>query len=683
MEPKYISEKFKHIVFGGDYNPEQWLDTPEILDEDVRLFKLANCNEMTVGIFSWSALEPEEGKFNFEWLDKVIDDIYNAGGRIILATPSGARPQWLAKKYPEVLRVSNNGVRIHFSDRHNHCYTSPAYREKVSIIDKKLAERYGKHPAVIAWHISNEFGGECFCPLCQAEFRKWLKRKYGTLENLNKQWWTAFWSHTYTDWEQIEPPLSNGERGIHGLTLDWQRFVTDRTADFIRCECEAIKSAAPQIPVTTNLMGFYKFLDYRVIANEVDFISWDNYPNWTGDPSDINIAVETAMTHDVMRCLKKNKPFYLMESTPSHVNWRPVNKLMKPGVNTLSSLQAVAHGSDSVQYFQWRKSRGSFEKFHGAVVDHVGNENTRVFREVSALGSRLKKLDNIVGSIFNSDVALLSDWPNRWAIDSAAGFQSGNKKYLETLQSYYLPFWKRGINTDIIGEKDTFDGYKILIAPMLYMVSEELGKKLEAFVKGGGILVCTYMTGMTNENDLVHLGGFPGAGLRKVFGIWNEEIDTLYPQQSNTVEFKDGSKLTAHDYCELLHTEGAEALAAYSSDFYAGMPAVTVNRYGNGAAYYIAFRDGGAAIENLADELLRRAEIEKVFDGNLPYGVTVHTRQKYDEAIVFLQNFNSSEVTVKTEKEWKNVENGEALTGEIRLSGFETLILNIKSNSCN
>ena len=353
-----IIKSFTHIIHGADYNPDQWQDRPDILNEDMRLMKLANCNEMSVGIFAWSALEPEEGKFDFSFLDKAMDGIYAAGGRVILATPSGARPAWLAQKYPEVLRVRPDGIRNEFGVRENHCYTSPIYREKVRIINEKLAERYTGHPALIAWHISNEYCGECHCPLCRAAFREWLKAKYGTLERLNREWWSAFWSHTFTDWEQIVPPGPLGDKGLHGLNIDWRRFVTDQTVDFMNAEINAVRKYTPDIPVTSNLMGFFDELDYRRFAKSLDFISWDAYPQWRGnDKNDIPAAIGAAMAHDLMRSLRK-RPFFLMESTPSLVNWHEYNKLKRPGMNELSSLQAVAHGADSVHYFQWTKSRG-------------------------------------------------------------------------------------------------------------------------------------------------------------------------------------------------------------------------------------------------------------------------------------------------------------------------------------
>ena len=662
------------MIYGADYNPDQWQDRPDILKEDMRLMKLAGCNEMTLGIFAWSRLEPEEGVFDFSFLDKAMGDIYSSGGRVILATPSGARPAWLAQKYPEVLRVRLDGIRNEFGVRENHCFTSPVYRTKVRIINEKLAERYAGHPALIAWHISNEYGGDCRCPLCRAAFREWLKAKYGTLERLNREWWTAFWSHTFTDWEQIVPPGPLGDTGLHGLDLDWRRFVTDQTADFMNAEIDAVRKFTPDVPVTTNLMGFFYDLDYRKLSQSIDFVSWDSYPQWRGTEScDISEAIHTAMAHDLTRSLKK-RPFFLMESTPSLTNWHEYNKLKRPGMNELSSLQAVAHGADSVQYFQWRKSRGSCEKFHGAVVDHTGTENTRVFKEVSALGDRLKGLDFIVGTMPNVKTALLYDWDNRWALDNSQGFANKDKKILQTLGSYYSALWKRGIDTDIIGAADSFDNYRLIIAPMRYSVSEELSDKLKKFVKSGGTLLFTYISAMVNENDLCYLGGFPGAKLGELFGIWNEEIDTLYPNDRNTVNYEN-TEYSAIDYCELIHTHTAVTLAAYSQDFYSGMPALTVNEYGKGKAYYQAFRDDGTFADMLVSRLLKECGISGALDGKLPEGVTAHSRSDGENTYVFVQNFSDNEKKIETKSEWINAESKEKVTENIVVKPLQTLIL--------
>lgn len=682
---KIIIGKYPHMLHGGDYNPDQWQDSPEILSEDMRLMKKACCNEMSLGIFAWSTLEPEEGVFDFSFLDKAMDDIYNAGGRVILATPSGARPAWMAEKYPEVLRIRNDGLRNEFGERHNHCYTSPVYREKVRIINEKLAERYADHPALIAWHISNEYGGDCRCPLCRAEFREWLKKKYGTLEKLNYEWWTKFWSHTFTSWEQIVPPGPLGDSGLHGLTLDWKRFVTYQTTDFMKAEIAALRKYSQDVPVTANLMGFYGGLDYRELSKEIDFVSWDNYPEWQNNDNDIHTAKVASMTHDLMRSLKM-QPFLMMESTPSLVNWHRYNKLKRPGVNELSSMQAVAHGSDSVLYFQWRKSRGSSEKFHGAVVDHEGSENTRVFREVSRLGERLKGLDEIVGTLTISEVAVMHTWDNRWAFEGAQGFSNCDKKYMPTLTNYYGAFWERGIDVDLIGRDDDFSKYKLIIAPLQYMMPTKTAQKLKEYISRGGTVYFSYAAAMVNENDLCYLGGFPGAGLKEVCGIWNEETDTLYPGESNTVACVGGRKYKATDCCEIIHLRGAEPLAFYEQDFYAGSPAFTVNKFGNGRAYYQSFGDNGEFFGDVIGEILKECGVKGAFGGEMPHGVTAHSRTDGENVYVFLQNFTNTEKTVTADAVWTNAENGETVSGNIALRAYETLILKNTErtkNECN
>ena len=330
------------LLHGGDYNPDQWLDRPDILEKDVEMLAESGCNVVSLGIFAWSTLEPEEGVFRLDWMEEVIDRLYAKGIRVILATPSGARPKWLADKYPEVLRVDQARRRQLFGTRHNHCYTSPVYREKVRIINQKLAERFGNHPAVILWHISNEYGGECHCPLCQAAFRDWLKEKYQTIENLNSRWCTTFWSHTYQNFDDIESPSEIGETQLHALNLDWKRFVTHQTRDFMRWEIQAVQDAGSKLPVTANLMYYFDGLDYFKMAKDIDVVSWDTYPTW-GKAKDIAVARDNAMCHDLMRSLK-GKPFFQMESCPSSTNWQGISKLKKPGILFAQSMQSIAHG---------------------------------------------------------------------------------------------------------------------------------------------------------------------------------------------------------------------------------------------------------------------------------------------------------------------------------------------------
>jgi beta-galactosidase len=637
-----INPRFPHFLHGGDYNPEQWINTPEIWDEDIRLMKLAHCNVVSVGIFSWAMLEPREGEFQFAWLDTIIDKLWKAGIGIVLATPSGAKPNWMARKYPEIRRCTADGHRDLQGHRHNHCYTSPVYREKTTLINTKLAERYGKHPALVMWHISNEYGGECYCPLCKAAFRRWLREKYKTLDALNQAYWTEFWSHAYGDWEEIDAI----DISVHGLTLDWKRFITDQTVDFMRNEIAPLKRLSREIPVTINMMGLYTGLNYWKFAPHIDVISWDSYPFWHFTEPLWKVAAGTGFVHDLNRSLKM-KPFVLMESTPSQQNWSTVSPLKRPGVHRLSSLQAVAHGSDSVMYFQWRKSRGSFEKFHGAVVDHVGHENTRVFHDVAELGAELEKMDDVVGTTTPAEVAVIYDWENRWIIDMESGPRNEGKDYMPTCVAHYEPLWKRGIPADVIDMDQDFSKYKLLIAPMLYMIRPGVAERILRFVEAGGTFVTTYFTGYVNETDLCFLTGFPGP-LRKLLGIWAEELDALSETHTQKVQASSNNETglsgeyTARQYCELIHTEGAQALATYATDFYTGRPAATVNHVGKGSAYYIASRNDDRFTDDFVGGLVKKLSLRSSIDAKLPLGVTATHRTDGKHDWIFLMNFTDT-----------------------------------------
>lgn len=680
-----IGNKFPHILHGGDYNPEQWLETPKIINEDFRLMKLAHCNTMTVGIFSWVALEPEEGKYRFDWLDDIMNRLAQNGMKAVLATPSGAKPPWMSQKYPEILRTQADRLKDLHGGRHNHCFTSPIYRKKVSRINRMLAERYGNHPALILWHISNEYSGECHCPLCQNEFRKFLKNKYDNdLERLNHEWWTGFWSHRYTDWSQIESPSPRGEHETHGLILDWKRFVSHQTIDFLKNEIKPLRELTPEVPITTNLMGTFPGIEYRKLAKELDVVSWDNYPTWhTTEQPDWKIGLRTSFVHDLNRSLKQGKPFMMMESTPSTVNWQKANKLKRPGMHMLSSLQALAHGSDTVQYFQWRKSRGSFEKFHGAVVDHAGHENTRVFRDVAQLGQALEKLDEVVGTTAHSQVAIIFDWENRWALEEAQALARERLQYEETCISHYAAFWKQGVTVDIIGAREDFSQYKLVIAPMLYMTHPGVGERIEVFVREGGTFVTTYWSGIVNENDLCHLGGFPGP-LRGVTGIWSEEIDTLHPDENNSLLVSENSlglsgSYRVEDFCDLIHTESAQVLAVYGDDFYQGRPALTVNRFGKGDAYYMAARAGEEFLDDFYMALIEKLSLTRTIETKLPIGVTAQQRTDGQYRYIFVMNFNSKKEQISLNGIYTDMFTEAELQGSLELNPFDVKVLKAKA----
>jgi beta-galactosidase len=413
-------------------------------------------------------------------------------------------------------------------------------------------------------------------------------------------------------------------------------------------------------------MGTYPGIDYFRLAEVLDVVSWDNYPQWTGTDKDIDIAVLAAFKHDLTRGLKA-KPFMLMESSPSATNWRPIAKLHRPGVHTLQSMQAVAHGADTVQYFQIRKGRGASEKFHGAVIDHEGTEKLRVFKEVASLGERLKGLDAVVGTDTPSAVAIVYDWNIRWALDDVKGFLQKNTNYEQTVVDHYGAFWQLGIPVDIIdstinSNSKSLENYDLVIAPMLYMLRPGFAEALDAFVQKGGTLVTTYITGYVNESDLCFQGGFPGP-LRKCLGIWAEEIDALYPEDRNSIEWK-GRIYKISDLCELIHAEGAEVLGCYGSDFYAHRPALTMNCDGKGKAYHIAARTGRDFLLDYYRDLTGELGIKGAIP-NLPRGVTAQVRSDGKTEHVFVMNFTPQEHTIDT---------GDSGVGKKELSPWECFV---------
>lgn len=645
--------KTKKLLHGGDYNPEQWLDCPDILEKDLDMLTEAGCNVVTLGVFSWSTLEPEEGRFCFDWLENIINKLYERGISVILATPSGARPKWLADKYPEVLRVDSERKRALFGFRHNHCYTSPVYREKTAIINRKLAERFGNHPAVILWHISNEYGGECHCPLCQDAFRKWLKERYHTIEELNKRWCTTFWSHTYNSFDQIESPSPIGETQLHALNLDWKRFVSYQTTDFIKAEIHALREGGSKLPTTANLMYYFNGLNYFELAKAIDVVSWDTYPTWHKQEV-IETAYDNGMCHDLMRSLKR-KPFFQMESCPTSTNWQGISKLKKPGVLFAQSMQAIAHGGEGALYFQIRQSRGASEKFHGAVIDHYGGTDTRVFREVCHTGSALDKISELAGSNVKSAVALLYDWDSQWAMEDSQGPRNKGLHYKEALLKYYRGFRKLGLNVDLVDMTGDLTDYKILAAPMCYMFRNGFEEKVRKFVKNGGIFVATYWSGIVDDTDRCFLGGVP-YGLMDVLGIRSMEIDGLYDWEKNSLIPVSDNLLgldrtyTCKYLCDLVELRGAEAVMTYGDDFYAGYPALTVNAYGDGQAWYVA----ADAEKEFQVEFLRRiaekAGISCGVEGEIPEGLEITTRENSEATYYIYQNWGSQTVEIPLPK---------------------------------
>ena len=637
----------RKLLHGGDYNPEQWLDRPDILAQDIELMKKAHVNTVTLGVFSWSVLEPEEGVFNLDWLADIIHNLYANGICTILATPSAARPAWLAHKYPEVRRVRADRVRELYNRRQNYCYTSPIYREKVRIIDQKLARRFGDDPAVILWHISNEMGGDCHCALCQAEFRHWLQARYGTLAALNKAWNARFWSHDYTDWEQIESPAPQGENAVQALALDWKRFVSDRHIDFLKFERDTVKEIAPNAKFTVNMMYRFDGIDYFKMAKEIDVASWDNYPTWHKPSETVEeTALDTAMMHDLFYSMK-DKPFLLMESSPSFTNWQPVSKQKKPGIAGLAALQTVAHGADSVLYFQWRASRGAEEKLHGAVIGHDGREDARSFTETAQVGQELEALAEITAVKREKQAAIVHDWQNKWALEGSCGPRNAGMGYWDELKRHYNALAREGIAVEFVDQNADLTGYGLIVVPMLYLLTDAFAKKLCAFAQNGGTVIVTYWSGVVDESDLCRMGDTP-YGLTELLGLRRTEIDGMYDGETRRCVPSAGCTLPvaqASTLCEVAaldEKDPAEPLSLYDEDYFAGHPAAAVHRYGKGRAYYLASRFDEAFYRAFYHDAAKEIGLSPAWPEALPEGVLAVRRGSF----VFVQNCTEQPATV-------------------------------------
>ncbi len=585
-----MKKDFQYILHGGDYNPDQWLHVPGIIDQDFDLMKKASCNTFSIGIFSWSQLEVEEGVFDFSWLDDLFRRAEENHIQYFLATPSAARPAWLGQKHPDT-GIVDSGLwhsehRMRWASRQSACLSNAYFQERVRIIDEKLAERYGKHPALAGWHISNEYCTVCYCRTCLEKFYEYLRNKYQTLENLNQCYWTPFWGHRLTDWNQIHPL----DCSITGVVLDWNRFVTENTCNFFKMEIEAVRKYSDR-PVTTNMMGLYGSLDYWRLAKDCDFIADDCYPTWYPGITD-KVAANFAALHD-MHYAMKQKPFIIMECCPGIPQYKPYMRMRRPNEFQREMLLALGHGADGTMYFQWRRGLGGCEQQHGAVVGHDASDKTLMFKDVADYGSHLKNITEITGSQRKVEAAIMLDWDTRWSDTCMGGFSGKEvRKFDETVFTHYQALWQKNIEMDVIEESCDFTPYKLIIAPMLYCLKNGVMERIQQFVENGGTFVMTYLSAYTDEYGRCIPGGFPGGKiLRKVFGIWNEDMDGLTPETKQSLLW-NGKDYPVVDYAEYLHAEGAEVLATYQHEFYAGTPAVTVNHFGKGRAVYIGARTG-------------------------------------------------------------------------------------------
>jgi len=627
--------KLPHIFYGGDYNPEQWPE--KVWAEDMKLMQEAGVNLATVGVFSWARLEPRPGHYTFDWLDRVLDLLAAHGICADLATATASPPPWLSHQYPESLPRDAQMRMLYPGGRQHYCPNSVAYRRHAAALVRQLAERYQRHPALAMWHINNEYACHlpaCYCDTCAVRFREWLRTRYHDLARLNDCWNTAFWSQWYGDWEEILPPRIAPAGSNPCQQLDYLRFTHESFLSLCVMERRILEELTPGVPVTTNFMAAFKPLDYFAWAERLDFVSWDSYPEPSGGCDEV---ARNALMHDQMRSLKPDRPFVLMEQAPGHVNWRDVNVLKPPGMMRAYSYQAVARGADGVMFFQWRASRAGSEKFHGGMVPHVGAEHSRIFAEVRELGQELKQLDALVGTTVPAEVGIVFDAENRWAVE--LGGKVACFDYLAHLMDYYRPLFDQNVAVRLIQPAGDWTGCKLVIAPLLYLLTEAAANNIRRFVADGGVLVMTYFSGIVDEYDRVRLGGYP-ALLRDVLGLWVEEWQPLHHGVTRNLRVAgEPAPVTCSFFCDLAHLEGATALATYADDFYAGRPAITVNTFGRGRAYYLATRLDAAYLARFLAQRCAEAGVQPVL--RTPVGVEATLRTGGADRFLVLVNHHA------------------------------------------
>ena len=657
------------LLYGADYNPEQW--PGDVWLDDMRLMKLASVNMVSINIFSWAVLEPAPGHYHFDQLDRIMDMLSEHRIAADLATATASPPTWMSRLYPDILPVTRDGKRLSHGARLHYCPNSADYRRKSAELVRHLAERYRTHPALSMWHVNNEYGTRCYCDACATAFREWLQDRYQSLEKLNFAWGTDFWSQHYYDWQDILPPRIAPAQNNPGQCLDYQRFMSDSLLACYLAEAAILRETTPTIPITTNFMVAFKPIDYFAWAPHLDIISIDTYP------ANTTPAWETALTHDLMRSLKGGRPHLVMEQSPSQVNWMPQNPHKRPGRMRLQSHQAIAHGADGVMFFQWRQSKAGAEKFHSAVVPHEGSEHGRIFQQAAQLGAELKRLSpGVVGAQVPAQVALVMDWQNWWAAEYLPG-PSDRLRYWEQIKTYYRALHTMNIAVDIVPPDSDLSSYHLVVAPLLHLLRPGVAQNLEQFVERGGTFLTTFFSGIVDQNDHVVLGGYP-AELRKLLGIHVEEFDPWTREMSNEIVISEGFLKGIYPctlWGELLHLEGARALGVFARDYYANGPALTVHEFGKGQAYYLATQASDELVAGLMRHLCQETGVSPVLE--TPVGVEATRRVHTDgEAVYFLLNHNdTAEVVDLPMGRFTELLSGNEIEGWVEIAARDVTVL--------
>jgi beta-galactosidase len=667
--------------FGADYYPEHWPE--ERWELDARLMQEAGFNTVRLAEFAWSRLEPSPGRFDFDWLDRAIAILHARGIQVVLGTPTGSPPPWVMAMHPDAYRVIETGQRVGYGNRREYCPTHAGYRERSRIVTQAMAARYANHPAVIGWQTDNEFGERCFCDHCRAAFQSWLQHKYGALDAVNAAWGTVFWSHEYSEWSQIPaaggtifPQAFGPEYHNPGLALDYCRFMSDQYVAFQREQVDILRAACPDHFITHNFMGLhFDRIDYFDLAADLDFVAWDNYRRmqWTFQPH-VNPS-EAALAHGVMRGLKQ-KNFWIMEQQSGSGGWQIVSVAPRPGELQLWAYQSIAHGADAIIFFRWRTARFGTEQYWHGLLEHDGRTGRR-YQEIKQMGAELARAGaQIVGSQVRAEVAILLDYTTRFAFQ----IQANNPafRYAAHVQHIFQAFHTRNVAVDIVSAHDDFARYKLLVVPAQYVLDEATVAAVTRFVEQGGVLLVTPRTGVKDESNTVVNRPLPGL-LAEVCGVEVEEYDSLPEGVSQPLAFADAGRVAreaphAKVWCDVLKVGSADVVARYTGDYYAGTPAVTLNRFGKGQAIYVATFGDEALYDALGDWLLELAAIER--GSATPAGVECCVRWQGDQRLLFVLNHTAEEQSFSLPAPMMDILSGQSFDAPaVTLKARQVLIL--------
>lgn len=635
-------------LFGVDYYPEHW--PRERWRTDARMMRGMGITIVRMAEFSWAKWEPKEGEFHFEELDEVIDILAAEGIDCILGTPSAAPPAWIIEETPEIQPLDSKLQRHHFGGRHHDCQSNARYREHIRRFVTAFARHFSGNPHVVGWQIDNELGNShgdlCFCPSCEGRFRQWLRDRYGTIERLNACWGTAFWSQTYDSFEQITAPRVTAAGHNPSQELDWKRFCSDLVLDFHQMQADILRREAPRQWITHNLMGFSQKVDYFKLGDQLDFTSQDQYPGGHFVGPDAADGVPQAAELDFIRSLK-HKPFWIMEQQSAITGWEIVGRTPKPGQLGLWAMQSIAHGADTVVFFRWRSCPMGTEQYWHGILPHNGKPG-RYYRELKTFMSENRPLlEGIQGSLPHPEAAILFSYDQY----NALSIQPHHPElhYAGHLLTYYRGLHRQNIPVEFVREQDDWSGYQVLIAPLQFIVTPALSEKLHQYVRHGGTLVLDMRSGVKDESNLAYTEGDMPALLNDLCGAHVVEYDCLLNAHGR-IRWGEQS-YGCEKWCDLLETDGAETLAVYDSEFYAGTPAICRNRFGEGTVYYVASEMSPELAERFAQELKRQASLHSVLE--TPDGVEATIREKDGKQFVFLMNFCEETKTVAVPAQWK------------------------------